>query len=1417
MAGSYTRRINLYINGKEVKNDIASIRKEMQKLSNQQAHMTRGSEEYLRTGAQVKRLKGILQEHNESLRDTGKAWYNLTNLANGFNKYFGVITSFIAGFGSALYMGKQAITSFAQFDDKLTDVMKTTGLTKVQVKELNEELKKLNTRSAQEDLLNLARIAGKLGITAKEDILGFVRASDKISVALKEDLGGSVEDAVGQLGKLVDVFKLKEKFGIEESLLKVGSALNELGMASTANEAYLVEFAKRTAGIAPMAGVSIQSILGLAATLDSLGQTSEVSATAYSKLMTTMAKKTEVFAKIAGMSMKEFSTLMKKDANEAMIRVFEGIGKNSGGLEEMVAALGDLGLEGQRMTGVFGVLANNTKTLREQQNLSNKAFAEGTSLTNEFNTKNNNAQAELEKRRKGLSNLTVELGQKLMPILTISTSGMSYFVKALMAIMDFAGRNSRAIISLAYAIGIYTVAVKLSTLWQARNTEGAILNTLVTKAKTIATNVATAATQLYAAATMLLTGNIKGAGQAMRVFNSLISKNLFGILATGLIAAIAYFQVFKNKVKEATDYGEVYKESLKRQVAELNNEKSALHSLINQIIQTNTETELRHKLIDKLKKEYPGYLDFLSTEKITNAQLLGVLQQVNSTYDMKYKLAALNARRESSEKKLVDIESRKLEIEERLQQIRSKAIMYGSDDDKEQRSLSAELRQLAVDAKTAKTAINDLDKKQNDIKNAIETATSTSLDALNKRLATALNSIKITKSQLEKAVDTKDESFYKEKLSNYETERDNLLAQIKFAEEEEKRKKEESKTITTTPTGGPSKGKYSLSGDILFLKESLILKEKFRTGDIKSEEEYQELLRKLEIRFLENRLASKKDNKEDTLQLQDELANKRLEARKAELKREDDLQKSLKKTSSPIETENREYEERLIALGLFGRERSSLTALELAALENQEAIHADKLSKIDADLIREEVEQRQRAFDTRLASMKLAHDEELDNITTLEDAKAILATFMSDEELAKIKTLNQAKLLLQKNQQKEEAQITEEHLRELLRDLQTLYDSGQLEGLNLSDSILSEEEKNELIDKLNQVKQKLRESGLLKKEGKEAKEFNPVNVDILGFSSQDWKDLDENLKAGTAGIQGMQMAVQALGSVWTSLNNYINVTEQAKLDKAIASNDRQKKILEERFNKGLIGQEEYNKKIQDLDKDTDRKKAKFERDRAIRERNVALMSAIVNTAASIAKVLWNPVLAFLVGAAGALQIGTIMATPLPEIPGLDAGGSLSVIRQQDKKRFNAAYEPDKRGWIGKPTVITGERPGSREYVIPDEALDNPTIRPLVNLLERSRLAKNLPTVDMHAAYVLQGRQSGGYVKQGTGNTTGAVPQTNQNGANNDSELIPEAIKVMRAVLKKLEDPLEAYVTLYGPRGIKKTMDEDEELTNNATF
>ena len=90
-------------------------------------------------------------------------------------------------------------------------------------------------------------------------------------------------------------------------MIKIGSTINALGAASTANEEYMVEFTKRVAGIAPSAEISIDKVLGLAATLDQLGQTSEVSSTVVSQVIPNMFKETETYARIAGMSVSDFS------------------------------------------------------------------------------------------------------------------------------------------------------------------------------------------------------------------------------------------------------------------------------------------------------------------------------------------------------------------------------------------------------------------------------------------------------------------------------------------------------------------------------------------------------------------------------------------------------------------------------------------------------------------------------------------------------------------------------------------------------------------------------------------------------------------------------------------------------------------------------------------------------------------------------------------------------------------------------------------------------------------------------------------------------------------------------------------------------------------------------------------------------
>ena len=87
------KRVNIYINGREVSNDIKSIRTEMQKAVNDIARMKRGSDEYNAKAKEIRTLKAIIQEHNQQLRTTEQRWSSLNNVANGLKKYSGIILS----------------------------------------------------------------------------------------------------------------------------------------------------------------------------------------------------------------------------------------------------------------------------------------------------------------------------------------------------------------------------------------------------------------------------------------------------------------------------------------------------------------------------------------------------------------------------------------------------------------------------------------------------------------------------------------------------------------------------------------------------------------------------------------------------------------------------------------------------------------------------------------------------------------------------------------------------------------------------------------------------------------------------------------------------------------------------------------------------------------------------------------------------------------------------------------------------------------------------------------------------------------------------------------------------------------------------------------------------------------------------
>ena len=615
-------RVLRNINGASMKDLKAALRTVDVQLNK----MSRTDPGYATKAAQAKLLRNEISRVNNSMRAQQSV---LSRVAAGFNKYFSIITAGLASMAGIGLTIKSATEAYAQFDDKLSDVMKTTGLTKDRVKVLNEELEKIDTRSSQEELLNLARVAGKLGITAEDEILGFVRAADQISVALGEDLGGA-EDAVRELGKLTDIFKIKDLFGQEQALLKVGSAINELGMASTANEAYLVEFSKRTAGIAPQAGVSIQNILGMAATLDALGQKAEMSSTAYSKLMTTMTKKTAEFAKISGMNIEDFSRLMQEDANEAMIRVFEGINKTEGGFQQMVAVLGDLGVEGQRMTSVFGAMANNTEMLREQQRLSNEAFRQGTSLTEEFGVKNENAQAKLEKARKVFAETQRELGERLAPAYASVIHKGSLLIKTLGTLVEFLFEYRKILITTAVAIGSYTLAV----------------------------NAASWATKAYNAITSLATAITKG-------FNATVKANPVGIIIALLTTAATAFFLYKQKTDGAKKSQKEFNDEIARgnellgqsktleeRASILKNlSKEQLENLKNDLqLQVKEEENFHATLLQKLKKRLDDDAQLKELYERRNQDGLSEIQKINISAQIAARKRALAIQLEDENK-----------------------------------------------------------------------------------------------------------------------------------------------------------------------------------------------------------------------------------------------------------------------------------------------------------------------------------------------------------------------------------------------------------------------------------------------------------------------------------------------------------------------------------------------------------------------------------------------------------------------------------------------------------------------------------------------------------------------------------------------------------------------------------------------
>lgn len=372
---------------KAIKDAIKTVEEQMNRLN-------RSTKQYAQKKEKLKKLRDELDRINGTAGKTTSAFDQIGKTMKRLASYVLVY----AGFNKLTEGLRTMYDANVTLSDQLADIQKTTGLMGQDLADLSSDILRIDTRTPVEQLNDLAIAAGKLGISAKEDVLEFVKAGNIINVALGEDLG---EDAIRSLAKLNDILGITKEMGIEKGLLATGSAINELGQSSTANEGYLVDFAQRLGGIAAQTNLTMQQVLALGSVTDQLGQSSEVSATALNKFVTTLVSKTGQVAKAVGIPLQELQQALDRSTWEGMMMVFEKL-SGKGGLAAIAPLMGDLGSDGARLNAVISALTDDTSRLTRELGIANQAFAEGTSVVNEYDAKNNNLAASIQKIGKNI-------------------------------------------------------------------------------------------------------------------------------------------------------------------------------------------------------------------------------------------------------------------------------------------------------------------------------------------------------------------------------------------------------------------------------------------------------------------------------------------------------------------------------------------------------------------------------------------------------------------------------------------------------------------------------------------------------------------------------------------------------------------------------------------------------------------------------------------------------------------------------------------------------------------------------------------------------------------------------------------------------------------------------------------------------
>ena len=323
------------------------------------------------------------------------------------------------------------------------------------------------------------------------------------------------------------------------------------------------------------------------------------------------------------------------------------------------------------------------------------------------------------------------------------------------------------------------------------------------------------------------------------------------------------------------------------------------------------------------------------------------------------------------------------------------------------------------------------------------------------------------------------------------------------------------------------------------------------------------------------------------------------------------------------------------------------------------------------------------------------------------------------------------------------------------------------------DSVLNEQERQQALTLLDQQAEEHRlqirqQYGLASQQELYNAELDQLKMHLQNkeISEEEYEEAVKNMK-----IAKMKEAFDFYSNLSSGAVQALQQAEEANVDA--------------KYDAEIEAAKKAGKDTTELEKKKADEKLKIQKKYADVNFAIKASQIIADTAVSIMKALSElgpiagPIAAALMGITGAAQLatanaerqrvkrmslsgagGSASASGARVATGLESGGSIDVERKQDGKMFRADYDPDRRGFIDKPTVLVGEGGygHSKEWVASNAAVENPTVAPFIDIIDRAQRAGTIRTLDMNKFLVqqAQGRASGGYVTPTVNDVRGVV-------------------------------------------------------------